>query len=252
MKRFRLISSFYLAFIFFIAWHDAIAQFITHDAVYLHSGSIIRGKVLNSVVGKYVRIETVGRNVLVLAESDIERVVFDEPVPPDENNESMSSGFLAIADIGFLGGNDNNISLMLTNAWQFKNRLSTGAGFGMEKFDYQVLPVYADVRYNFLKSRITPFVNLQGGYSFPLGKSKEQNIYQQTDLKGGAMINPGVGLLVNLNTRNALVFCIGWRYQELRTKWHYDYNNYYPPENQSYLRTDFYRRIALRIGFIFN
>jgi hypothetical protein len=227
------------------------AQPNRQDAVYLHNGSIIRGKVLENVIGKYTRIETVGRNVLVLAESDIERVVMDEPIPPKERTDVKPYGFLALADIGFMGGDDNNLSLMLTNSWQFKNRISLGAGFGIEKFDYQVMPVYADVRYNFMKGRITPYVYLQGGYSFLLGKSQDQNTYQETDYTGGAMINPGIGMRMNFNNRNALVFSLGWRYQELRTKWKYNYWYYYQ-DDQSYERTDFYRRIAIRIGFIFN
>jgi len=230
---------------------NSIAQPNSQDAVYLRNGSIIRGKILGTVPGKSTTIETVGRNVLVLAECDIERVVLDEPIPGKERSDVKPFGYLALADIGFMGGDNNNLSMMLTNAWQFKNRISVGAGFGIEKFGYQVIPVYADIRYNLLKGRITPFIFMQGGYSFPLGSSQEQNNYQETELKGGGMLNPGLGLRLNFNNRNALVFSLGWRYQELHTKWKYTYW-YYVQDDQSYEGINFYRRISVRIGFIFN
>jgi len=240
----------FVLFAIFLA-KPALAQSKKEDAVYLKNGSIIRGKILETIVGKTIRIETVGRNVLVLPESDIEHVVLDEPMPVLESNEANHSGYNALADVGFLGGNDNNLSLMLTNSWQFKNRISVGAGFGIEKFGYQVMPVYADVRYNFLKGNISPFIYMQGGYAFPLGSSKEEENYKETNLEGGGLLNPGIGLQFNFSKRNALIVSLGWRYQELHKKWEYTYW-YYSADDQSYEGIDFYRRIAIRIGFIFN
>jgi hypothetical protein len=251
MRKLCLITLVCVVIAVISAMNPAQAQSKNQDAVYLKNGSIIRGKILETLVGKSVRIETIGRNVLVLSEGDIERVAMDEPVPSSENNNADHSGYQALADIGFLGGSDNNLSLLLTNSWQFKNRLSVGAGFGVEKFSYQVLPVYADVRYTILKGSLSPFVYMQGGYAFPLGSSAEGNSYQETDLKGGGMLNPGIGLRYNFSNRNAFVFSIGWRYQELRKTWKYTYW-YYSADDQSYEGIDFYRRIAIRIGFIFN
>jgi hypothetical protein len=251
MKGKHISRLFFMIVLMTLLIQNSFAQPAGKDAVYLRNGSIIRGKILGTIPGKSTRIETVGSNVLVLAETDIERIVMDEPVPPQERGELKQSGYMALADIGFLGGSGNNLSMMLTNLWQFKNRISTGAGFGIEKFDYQVIPVYADVRYNFLKGRITPFVFMQGGYSFPLGSANEQNNYQETELKGGGMLNPGVGLRINFNNRNAFVFSLGWRYQELHSTWKYTYW-YYSQDDQSYNGINFYRRISIRVGFIFN
>lgn len=248
MNRIHLISALFLLFIITAAGQFALAQTNRQDAVYLRNGSIIRGKVLENVVGKYTRIETVGRNVLVIPESDVERLVLDEPVPQKERTDRKPYGYTALADLGFMGGDQNTVSLMLINGYQFKNRLSIGAGFGIEKFKEQVIPVFADVRYHFLKGSITPFVYMQAGYSYPLGSSAEGNM---TEVKGGAMLNPGLGLRMNFTSRNALIFSLGWRYQEIRS--HYSYYYYGGPAyDNSYNRTDFYRRIAVRVGFVFN
>jgi hypothetical protein len=249
MTKIYLLSAFCMVVIILTLGQYANAQPNRQDAVYLRNGSIIRGKILENVTGENTRIETIGRNVLVIPEGDIERIVMDEPIPVKERTDVKPYGYLALADIGFLGGEDNSISLLLTNCWKFKNRISIGAGFGIEKFEYQVMPLYADIRYNFLKGRITPLIFVQGGYSFPLGNNSDQNTYQETNYTGGAMFNPGIGLRLNFNNRNALVFSLGWRYQELCTKWKY---NYWYQDEQSYERTDFYRRIAIRAGFIFN
>ena len=249
MRRIRLQSASCLVFLFIVAVQIVMAQTNRQDAVYLRNGSIIRGKVLENVVGKYTRIETVGRNVLVIQEGDVERVVMDEPIPQKARTDPKPYGYSALADLGLMGGVKNTMSLMLINGYQFKNRLGVGGGFGVEKFDQQVIPVFADVRYNFLKGGITPFIYLQAGYSYPLGKSPTGNT---NEVKGCALINPGVGLRLNFTTHNALIFSLGWRYQEMRS--HYTYYYYYggPTYDNGYDRTDFYRRIAVRVGFVFN
>lgn len=250
MRRFRLLTASCLVILFIAAGQVAMCQSDSQDAVYLRNGSIIRGKLLENVVGKYVRMETVGRNVLVIPEGDVERLVPDEPVPVKERTDPKPYGYSALADLGFMGGKQNTMSLMLINGYQFKNHLSAGAGFGIEKFDEQVIPVFGDVRYNFLKGNITPFVYLQAGYSWPLGKSTKGDL---TEVKGGALINPGIGLRMNFTTHNALIFSLGWRYQEIRS--HYEYYYYggpYPLNDNGYDRTDFYHRIAVRVGFVFN
>ena len=249
MRRIRLQSASCLVFLFIVAGQIVMAQTNRQDAVYLRNGSIIRGKVLENVVGKYTRIETVGRNVLVIQEGDVERVVMDEPIPPKARTDPKPYGYSALADLGLMGGAQNTMSLMLINGYQFKNRLGVGGGFGVEKFDEQVIPVFADIRYNFLKGGITPFIYLQAGYSYPLGKSPTGNT---NEVKGGALINPGVGLRLNFTAHNALIFSLGWRYQEIRS--HYNYYYYYggPTYDNGYDRTDFYRRIAVRVGFVFN
>ena len=248
MQRIHPLSVACLVLLFLVAWQAAQAQADRQDAVYLRNGSIIRGRVLDNVVGKYTRIETVGRNVLVIPEADIERLVMDEPVPQKERKDPKPYGYSAFADLGFMGGDQNTLSLMMINGYQFKNRLAAGCGFGIEKFKEQVIPVFADVRYNFLSGGISPFVYLQAGYSFPLGTTGEGST---VEIKGGAMINPGVGLRLNFAAHNALIFSLGWRYQEIRS--HYTY--YYwggPLADNGYDRIDFYRRIAVRVGFVFN
>lgn len=249
MRRAFTLSTFCLVLLFIIAGQNAIAQANRQDAVYLRNGSIIRGKVLENVIGKFTRIETVGRNVLVIPEGDVERLIMDEPIPQKERTEPKPYGYLALADLGFMGGVQNTMSLVLINGYQFRNRVSVGGGFGIEKFGEQVIPVFADVRYNFLKGGITPFVFLQSGYSFPLGKQTNVNL---TEIKGGAIINPGIGMRMNFTTHNALIFSLGWRYQEIRS--HYAYAYYWggPIFDNGYDRTDFYRRIAIRVGFVFN
>ena len=252
MSRIHLSFSFCLVFLLIMTGKFTLAQNNRQDAVYLRNGSILRGKVLENVVGKYTRIEIVGRNVLVIPEADVKRLVLDEPVPAKERTDPKQYGYSALAEVGFMGGAQNTMSLTLVNGYQFRNRLFTGAGFGIEKFNEQVMPVFADVRYNFLKGGITPFVYLQAGYSWPLGNQIQQG--NATEIKGGALINPGLGLRMNFTTHNALIFSFGWRYQEIRShnNGYYYYGGPMPAYDNSYDRTDIYRRIVIRVGFVFN
>lgn len=117
MSRIHLSFSFCLLFLLVMAVKFTQAQTSRQDAVYLRNGSIIRGKVLENVVGKYTRIEIVGPNALVIPESEVERLVLDEPVPAKECSDPKQYDYTALADVGFMGGEKNTMSLTLALSW---------------------------------------------------------------------------------------------------------------------------------------
>lgn len=73
----------YCRFVFFILliMNGLVAQSNKSDAVYLTNGSILRGKIIENVVGKYVKIEMVGSSILVIAEQDVDHIMLREAIP---------------------------------------------------------------------------------------------------------------------------------------------------------------------------
>ena len=131
------------------------------------------------------------------------------------------------------------------NGYRFNERLSSGIGAGVEFFDIALAPVFIDLRYNFRKDAFTPFVALQGGYSFPLENTYYNNSFEY---KGGVMFNPCVGIRTYFSNNSALVLSVGYRYQQVNSTRIY-YNGW---EEVVAERTNLYNRISVRLGFLFN
>lgn len=119
-------------------------------------------------------------------------------------------------------------SFTITNGYRFNEHWAAGAGVGFEVFDYNLFPLFAEVRYTVWDTKISPFMVLKGGYSFSSFKSKHyDNLYlnwtpfyvNNADLRqyGGLMIQPEIGVKVPLNENCDVLFSAAYRYQETKS-----------------------------------
>ncbi len=220
-----------------------------NDAVYLHNGSILRGKVIETVEDRNTKIELIGHTVLVIPQTEIEKVVLDEPVS-QKASVVKPAGVEVQPTVNFFGGSKNSAGFTVVTGYRFPFRLSAGAGMGVEWFTYQVMPVYADFTYCPIKGNFTPLVYARAGYSFPLGKPADDQ-YSDTDYKGGAMFGAGIGLRRYFANHNAFIFSIGYRFQQLKTVTSYSY--WYGSQDGNWIeRIDRFKRIGVSIGFLFD
>lgn len=220
------------------------AQSNKSDAVYLTNGSILRGKIIENVVGKYVKIEIVGSSILMIPEKDVDHIIMREAIPV-KIRESKPAGVEVLPDITLYGGSSSTGGFTTITSYRFRFRLSAGAGIGIEWFKTAGLPVFADLKYNFLKGGLTPFIFTQAGYMMPLAKNQDG---ENTSYHGGPLFAAGLGLRKNFTNHNAFLFSLGYRFQQTRTAYdYYWYSSTYQTE-----RIDKYNRIALSIGFIFD
>lgn len=75
-----------------------------------------------------------------------------------------------------------------------------------------MLPMFLDMRANFINGPITPFFSFGAGYSIPLDESfPHENV-------GGVLINPALGAKFFISKSTALNFTLGYRFQELTRK----------------------------------
>jgi hypothetical protein len=223
----------------------------TEDVVYLNNGSILRGKVTETVSGRHTKIEIAGRNVIFIPDSALKLVLMDQPVPA-RDRENHASAVEMAASVSFFGGSKNSAGCSFITSYRFPFRLSTGVGIGNEWFDHQQIPFIADVKYSFLKGSWSPYVYAQTGYAIPLSKkSGDENnwYYQNTEYYGGVLAGAGGGMRFDFSGHNALIFSIGYRYQKTKTVTDYDQWSSYPSETIVY---DEYNRMTFSFGFLFN
>lgn len=88
------------------------------------------------------------------------------------------------------------------------------------------LPVFADIHYYILDKKITPFIAIQGGYSFVLSDNYD-NDYYSIDSKGGIYASPIIGLALGH-------FEIGAQYSYHKNNFKYDYDSSYKLEHDEH------------------
>jgi len=146
-------------------------------------------------------------------------------------------------------GNKGSLSIHLSNGYQFRSGLGAGFGTGIEELDVVVMPVFGELRYQPLKTRLSPFLWIKSGYGFPLTSRGGGDYYyfgNYTESKGGLMFSAGSGLALYSWKRNAINIGIGYRYQKII----FEQKNTWSHEIQNELVTSF-ERIEIQFGLIF-
>ncbi|HQB36948.1 MAG TPA: hypothetical protein PLI41_05320 [Bacteroidales bacterium] len=146
-------------------------------------------------------------------------------------------------------GNVGNMSFHFSNGYRFRNGISAGIGTGLEELDVTVMPIYADLRYNILKTRLSPFVWLKSGWSFAFGKLNDGQYYYYgyfPQALGGFMFNAGTGIELASWRRNAVSLGMGYRYQKIV----YEQIRQWEGRGTNEIITRF-NRIEVQLGFIF-
>ncbi len=236
----------------------AFAQKNKKDMVYLKSGGIIRGQLIQNDLDK-VKINSAG-NQWVFNTADVDSVL-------KCSKQSQLSGptpkYFFDTSMGVLVGNSGNnqkapFSFMASFNHRIIDKLYLGAGLGAEFFDESYMPVFGQVQYKFRDTKFTPFFNLQVGYQIAIEDGNRENYinyysptsssyypYPQTSGKlnaeGGLMINPSFGFQRLTSENFGWFLSFGYRHHQLN----------YSGDNGYKLETNF-SRLSLKIGFIFN
>lgn len=200
------------------------------DVVYLKNGSVIRGVVVEQVPGVSLKVQTSDGNMFVYEMSEVEKMT-KEASPRQYgrqgNNygglQNLSRGYRPNGYRGFmeLGGGpgvgdygDGFVSFSTSHGGQISPYFFLGAGIG---FDYHFgwetisIPIFADLRANFLDNNITPYFGMKIGYS----------VFDIT----GFYFNPTLGVDFALDSRLGFNFSLGYNLQSARVG-HYSYYDY--------------------------
>ena len=220
------------------------------DHVYLKSGSVIRGKILEIEPVDHVKIEDMCGNIWYYKIAEVEKIT-TEPFEADKRRNQKSigfdAGFVNMTSIGFLVGSSYNsqvapFSLLMVNGHRAPNGFFAGFGTGIEFFSTAYMPLFLDLRYDLVGTDVVPYVLAKGGWSVPLSSDRTEYDISY-EYSGGPLFGAGIGL--KIRTRNHFAWDIEllYRYQET------SYTEIYEWNNQEYDYTDIFNRIEIRLGF---
>lgn len=219
------------------------------DHIYLKSGSIIRGQILELDPAEHVKIQDNCGNIWYYQIAEVEKFTREPFEVPSfsKSREGFGSGFVNMTSLGFLAGSSNNVqvapfSLLTVNGWRSPQGLFIGAGIGVEFLSTNYFPMFLDLRYDITGKDVVPYLVVKGGYSLPMDAG-----YSEYDVeysyKGGGLAGGGIGLKIRTREHFAWDVELMYRYQKTSRSEVYEWNN------QDYLYTDIYKRIEIRIGF---
>ena len=220
------------------------------DHVYLNSGSVIRGHILEIEPVNHVKIEDLCGNIWYYQISEVNKITseaFQQRSATKYSPIGFNKGFVNMTSMGFLVGSSSNaqvapFSLVMVNGWRSELGLFAGLGVGVEFLSANYMPFFLDIRYDLFGTDVVPYLAAKGGYSVPLTSDhKEYDI--EYDYSGGVLFGFGLGLKIKTRNHFAWDMSLLYRYQETSYEEVYDWNN------QSYTYTDIYNRIEIRLGF---
>lgn len=220
------------------------------DHVYLKSGSVIRGNIQEIEPADHVKIQDLCGNLWYYKMAEVEKITLESYQSDSKvGGESLDfeTGFVNMTSIGFLAGSSNNMqvapfSLLMVNGWRNSMGLFTGVGVGVEFLSSNYLPVFLDLRYDFMGQDVVPYIMAKGGYSMPLASDRSEYDVDYT-YSGGPLLGIGIGLKIKSRTHFAWDIGLMYRYQQTSYKEKYDWNQ------QEFDYTDVYNRIEIRLGF---
>ena len=188
------------------------------QTVVLNDGSRISGTIVADS-SEYFEIKVVVPQVLKIRKAQVSSM---EPAKYPVNANHKTEGYFIQLSASILTGknelgNTTSNSFHLSNGYQFKNGLGVGIGSGLEEMDVTIIPLYADVRYYPLKTRISPYAVLKTGYGFAASdKDLEREFYYTpVDSKGGFLFNAVAGISLYTWQRLAVNIGLGYRYQKI-------------------------------------
>jgi hypothetical protein len=120
--------------------------------------------------------------------------------------------------VGLVTGLSSNQGILSTSGIVFKNRIGVGVGAGIEGFRYQnYVTLLLDGRYDLLKSRTGPYVQVSSGFVFPTYRMHDYEY-----LHYGFSSGISLGMNVFFTKHLAISTSIGYRfnfYQVPKTYW---------------------------------
>ncbi|MDT8393237.1 MAG: hypothetical protein RQ761_05310 [Bacteroidales bacterium] len=230
------------------------------DVVYLKNGSVVRGMIVEQIPNQTLKIKTVNRNIFVYSFDEIEKITREE-VPaeavvedfsrswPEEKPFIKKKGFESTVDIG-LGGildwGGPALSLNMVVGYRFFPQFFLGGGTGLEFYENRsMLPIFFNVRTDFVEARVTPFFAANAGYAFGWLN------YEDGSDWGGVFIEPSIGIRFNFSSSFGLNLSTGLKFQKVLNSNDIYPLNYPPGDYYEHTYSETYRLFLFKVGFSF-
>ena len=162
----------------------AAAQITTSakEVVYLKNGSIIKGDIVEIIPNKTLTVETADGSSFVCNYDDIDKITREKSVnnevietPKIKNNSSpLKRGYSAQINSDIFANSLTCGPVITTvHGFRFNPKISIGLGTGIRFDPYNedyAIPVFANVRYDILNRKISPFMAANSGIAIGIGE----------------------------------------------------------------------------------
>ena len=158
-----------------------------------------------------------------------------------------SPSFTSINQAGILSGSsEDKLQLQTINGISYRSMFA-GIGVGMDYYFARSVPVFMDLRKMLSNRKTTPFIYLDGGYSFLWQKEKE---LWEVDTKGGIYYGAGLGYQIQLVGKTKLELDCGYSYKRFsKEKDNMPWSSFWPHTFDTY--TYSLKRISIKAGLSF-
>lgn len=227
MKKLLLLTSFIVCGLAVASAQDY------REVVYLKNGSIIRGIIVEQIPNVSLKIKTTSGDVYDYDIDEVDKIAKEFV----EEKAYRSRGYQGYVDIGCSVGlvnwsGCNAFSLSTSHGYQFNPYLFIGAGIGIDYYrelETTMLPIFADLKVNFIKNDITPFFRARLGYSLIDGT--------------GVYFNPTIGVDISPDKDWGFLISLGYNMQYARF---YDWTPFW-----EYLYWESINTLSFKLGLYF-
>jgi hypothetical protein len=210
------------------------------DAVYVNTGTIIRGKITlqNDSI---VKIMTCCGSEFAFRKNEILQIT------TERCNTTKAAiarkGYMNFTSMGVLIGSTENqksapFSVLMEHNYRFNKTIALGGFLGFEQLNESVMPLGANLKLFIPAGNTDIYFGTSAGHSFSLGKPADVAIEKAN---GGFMFSTEMGVIIPVSTGSGISVAIGYRYNEL----HYELKDWYYGE---YKQTNKYNRFMIRFG----
>ncbi len=237
-----------LILLLFVLTGKVSAQAGYEDVVYLKNGSVVHGMIVEQVPNESVKIQTKGKDVFVFKMDEIEKITKEKlsvkaEKAPESNDikKDPYTGYSLTLESHLGEGtsknalNETTIGMHVINGITINSAYSLGVGIGFDiinenrsyyknypdyynyNHEYLVMTYFIDARAFPIKSKISPMIILDYGYSAGVFSNY---------ITGGFLLNAGVGTKLNFTRRLALNLSLTYKVQQLHYKQNDNYYNY--------------------------
>lgn len=191
------------------------------DVINLKNGGITKGDIIEKTT-ESAKIRTADGSVFVYPMSEISSIEQENySIPSIFNGRGPSTGYRGFVDILYnkwIWGSGDSFGFETTHGYQIKNWLFVGVGAGLyyiyDSYNiykkYCLVPIYGDIRFDFLNHSISPFFDLKVGYDFQT-KNKDHNVK-------GLFLSPAIGVRIATKSKMAVNLSIGYNARQTRYK----------------------------------
>lgn len=249
-------KTFFLLILLF-AFGSSFSQKNKKEVIYLRNGSVLKGQ-QTRIDDEKIAVRS-GQNIWVFSDAEIDTITSKWTTHPSDR---VSKSWFFKTTAGVLPGSSTDskqtpFSCDASINFKLVPKIYAGLGAGVDFLEDSYLPAFLNLEYRFRDTRISPFLEVKGGYLISLDEGISRVTYadysrtydsyyprySQEELKdqGGWMVTPSFGFVSWANENLGFSLAFGYRYHQIIFK-----------SDQHYQLEKNYNRLSIRLGILFN